>query len=274
VDWQGNPRDLAQLVAVAAQPEALAAHVESWLRGQQMNFLRKQELLRDEQFRLKEQDFGTMLSWSFGYRGDRNNKHLWTPEVAVAHERLVRARIAWLEANPGDDLSPESVARVMVDAQRELARAQSLEVAVEWVREVESEQEERSATLKNLERRLHDAKGEVTRKLERIYRREDAEFVGELYRRCSRMRSIQRWRHQLERGGEAWPHRLVWLDFGLSRMSSDRTFDFAVRAAKSIREVRRLLSIWHVESRVVVEDGVKIVVGDLGEGGVVKVFPC
>lgn len=272
VDRHGTPRNLAQLVEVAAQPEALAAHVESWLRAQGWNFLRKREFLSDELHRVQPGEFGSMLSWSFGYKPSCNNMHLWTPEVAESHERLVRARIAWLEANPADDLFPELAEQIMERAREELARAQSLYAAAEWVREIESEREEKSETHKDLKKRLDEQMGDVTHQLERVLRREDAEFIGGLYGLWQRMHR-RRWRHEVERGG-IWPHRLTWLDFGLSRWTGANYFEYAVQAAKSVKEVRRVLSIWHVESRVVVENGIKVVVGDLGEGGVVRVFPC
>jgi hypothetical protein len=272
VSADGRPTDLDALLAVAASPVALAAAVEADLRGRALNFLLKQELLRDEKFRLRDAD---QLSWSFRYKSSAANMSRWTPEVAAAHERLVRARIDWLEANPGDDLTPERVASVMSDARRELEIARSLGAAVTWVGEIEGDClgiEERSETRKALDRRLDEAKREVSRVLGRILRREDMEFVAELYARGNRMRSPRRWRLEWDRG--AWPHKLVWLDFGLSRYSPLRQFEYVVAAARSLREIRRLFALWHTECQVMVVDGFKVVVGDLGEEGVVRVIPC
>jgi hypothetical protein len=272
VSADGRPTDLDALLAVAASPVALAAHGEATLRGRALNFLCKQELLRDEQFRLEGVG---QLSWGFGYCPSAGNMSRWTPEVATAYERLVRARIEWLQANPGDDLTPERVAKVMADARRGLELARSLDVAVTWIGEIEGDclgLEERSETRKALEKRLDEARREVTLELGRILRREDAEFVAGLYGRWHRMRCPRRWRLEWDRG--AWPHRLTWLDFGLSRLSSYQKFEHTAAAAKSLREVRRLFAIWHTECRVVERDGVKVVVGDLGEGGVVRVIPC
>ncbi len=245
-------------------PESMAAAAEIELREKGMNFLRKQELLRDEKFRLRDE---AQLRWSCGF-GRSEMRDQWTPEVAAYYRAKVEASIAWLEANPGDDLPPARVERLMGLVRRAQAEAERLCHAVEWVQEVEDnclELEAKSRTRECLEKKFYEAKREVTSCLGDLVRKEEMDFVCAMSQRWFSRRSLRRWRVYRD---EHYP-RLLLTDFAIAPARCVE-FENIVGAAKSLKDVKRLLAVWHMDCRVVEEDGAKIV---QSEGGL-RIVPC
>lgn len=243
-----------------ATAEELAAHVDEKFRKEQMNFAEKLEKLSDLKFRLTS-DGQLMLNWiDFDRRGR-------TPEVIAAHRRYVQAEVAWLESNPGDDLTPERVAMYVEWAKKEMPHAQELRIAALWCKEVEdwheSEPNKKSDTLLKIERKLSDRVDEIRRHLACALTLGQTELLAEINART--WRTKQRFRVQRTTAAyeELRCYRLIDFELRITkRFLLFASFDRVVSNAKTLSEVKAICGCWHTPFTVERRDGGSFVTGD------------
>lgn len=240
-----------------ASAEEMAAHVAAEHRKREDNALYKLKNLSDLRFRLLS-DEQLMLNWiDFENRGR-------TPEVIAAHRRYVQAEIDWLEANPGDDLTPERIGCWVQTAREGLPLCTELNAAVSWVKEVDEyrEGDPQSETLRKLVSKRDEAIKDVGRQLAYALLWNDVEFLTTLDRRTHR---FQR-RFMILETGNFWDRKTLSLR-GVSIYVRHKRFlvsgfDYSIRNCRTIAEVKRVCAIWHTPIKVELRDGSKFVVGE------------
>lgn len=239
-----EPKKYDYLTASSAET---AEHVKAEFLKEAMNHVEKAKRLRDLTFRLTSD--GQLMLNAIGER---------TPERIAATRRYVEAQVAWLKANPGDDLTPERVAMWVKWAKDDLPNLQALSSAVSWVKEVEQDDDEPSKTCKALESRFERAAKEAGEHLGCALRVDQVELLHKIYARTYRFQ--KRFRVFNLYRSSSGPFKLVHLTVRVGYGFYD--FGRLVEQAATLSEVRQLANIWHtafVSSR---EDGVTVLRGE------------
>lgn len=245
-----------------ATPGEMAAAIDAKFRELHLNFSDKLEWLSDLKFSLTSDGQLMHNVIDFDQQG-----RCRTPEGIAAHRRYTGLEVAWLEANPGDDLTPDEIARHVKWARDAMPHAQELRIAVNWCKEVEewheSEPDKKSETLRALERKLGDATDEVRRHLRSAITMAQSDFLAEVNARSHRFKR----RFRLERTNRSYLelHRYRLIDFAQTehrRRLLHASFSRSVEHAATLKEVKAICAAWHAECKVEIRDGASFVVGD------------
>lgn len=241
-----------------ATAEELAAQIEITERKRKDNAIAKLKRLSDLRWEILD-EHRLMLNWiDFDHRGR-------TPEVIAAHKRYTAAQIAWLIANPGDDLTPEHVAFLLSIARKDLPHCAELKCAVDWVKEVEEyfpevdPEAKRSETLRKLEAKLEAAINDVRYYLTDTLYFPDAELLAEInargWRHKRRFRLMDTRDHA---GRKVWQLRDIMIRAG----GMFATFERTIGQAKTLAEVKSICRIWDAPIKTQIRDGATFVIGD------------
>lgn len=186
-----------------------------------------------------------------------------TPERITAMRAHCAAKLAWLEANPGDDLTPERVKRCMDICRDELVPLTELHKALHWVEEIENNSmmlEQKSPTRKAIESRIYHEERTACRWLERCVTEEDSEFLSVLASRSYRARErfrLSRDKSLGSRGGV-----MLFIDLSPRLTAVAAGLESALARCRTLADVKRLMAVFQTPCRVVTEDGERVVVGE------------
>ncbi len=258
---------IKQFSPIGATAEEIAAHIETTFRAENMNHLRKLELVSDLRFRLNgngqlQYQVRKERSWS----DDVSGVPLLTPEELAAFRAYGEAKLAWLLANPGDDLPADYVAKQIGWAVRELPACERLKQALEWVIEVDEYSPHydpgeapmpRTPTHEKISKKLTSAIEDVRRPLVEILTVDDVALLRELNGRTWRNKE-RFWVHHVTprnaAGAQVYPFRLVDVSLSIPPKAGFLSADFerCIREARTLSEVKRICAIWRTP--VIVRD--------------------
>lgn len=186
-----------------------------------------------------------------------------TPERITAMRAHCSAKLAWLDANPGDDLNDKSVAAYLSICRQHMRTLTELKSALSWVAEIEDNSlnlEKKSDTRANLERRVYDEERDAARWLEKCLTIEQAAFLGELLARS--WRRHPRFRMYRDHTRDSGYSGTVMIDLRARVSRGSVGFEDALSRASTLAEVKRLLALWHTDATVSLSDGVKVFKGE------------
>ncbi len=254
-----------------ATEQEMREHVETTMRAQNHNCVAKTKLIADLRFALKD-DGQTQYQARIHRDGYASESNRLTPEQAGAWKTFFSVRLQWLEANPGDDLTPEVVARYVRFALALLPELMSLRAALGYIIDAD-------------EYSPGYAPGEVPmkktpthEKVEKVFRRVLEEASGWLVDTVT-VESLPLLRElsqvHIRRTQKFWLHRplgthtrgfdLIEIDIKPRQASWPywhATFEKCVGEAVSLKQIKQLCGIWHVPVTVKNILGQSVVVSD------------
>lgn len=180
-----------------------------------------------------------------------NFDNLPRPQLIARQRAFARAAIAWLEANPGDDMDEEHRALHLRCAGDDIERAGELARVVDEIENIENDWEEGapSRTCKILRARRDENLEGAGSWLTGILTVEQVALLEREVGKRLTWRSRPRWRLERQRHGKEGA-RVILLDVHL-RARLCESFEQAVRWAVTQRDVRALLACWATEAELV-----------------------
>lgn len=227
-----------------AEIAEIASKVDASFRKEKLNTVEKRKKLSEARHRAYIDSDERLLVNVINFDG------LSRPHLIARQRAFARASVAWLEANPGDDMDAEHRALHLRLAGDDLARALDLELALSEVQGIEEDWDEPSRTRKLLKERLDEAMYGIGSWLSGILTVEQVELLKRLgYGGDHTWRWRPRWRLDRNRTRTSGA-RVILLDAPL-RVHLCESFESCLRHADTQRDVRALLACWGEEAELV-----------------------